>query len=73
MYLDCARAVEIHVTLHEEERTMDTLAPSEEDNIRPAPRPKVKRADPGSPKLTGNDFTCNEADVDGLLSAGELT
>lgn len=33
MYLDCARAVEIHVTLHEEERTMDTLAPSEEDNI----------------------------------------
>ncbi len=52
---------------------MDTLATSEEDNIRPAPRPKVKRVNAGSPNLTGNDLTCNEADVDGLLSAGELT
>jgi hypothetical protein len=52
---------------------MDTLAPSEQENIRPAPRRKVKQADAGSPKLKGNDLTCNEADVDVLLSAGELT
>lgn len=73
MDLDSPRGVGVNVVRHGEGRSMNTVAPSEEDNIRPAPRRKAKPANARSPKLTVNDLTCNEADVDGLLSAGELT
>lgn len=73
MDLDSARDVGVNVARHGEGRSMDTLTPSEQDNIRPAPRRKAKRADAGPPKLSAHDLTCNEADVDALLSAGELT
>lgn len=74
MDLDSKRDAGINVARHRAEgRSMDTLVPSEQDNIRQMPRRKVKRANAGPSKLTVNDLTCNEADVDGLLSAGERT
>ncbi len=46
---------------------------SERDNIRQPPPRKVRENDGRPPKHSTNDLTCNEADVDELLSAGELT
>jgi hypothetical protein len=73
MEWDCPLDVGINVECHREGRSMDIFTPSEQENIGQAPRRKAKRADAEPPKLTLNDLTCNEGDVDRLLSAGELT
>jgi hypothetical protein len=57
------------------ERSRDLLARSEKDNIprRKGGRRKGGWVNAGPSHQTMNDLTCSEADVDELLSAGELT
>lgn len=71
MDLDSKR--DVGIGRHKEGGNTDTLAPAEKDHIRRIPGHKGGWADATPPKQTMNDLTCNEADVDDLLSAGELT
>ncbi len=54
---------------------MTTFSSPEKDTLQKTPhtRRKGRLADAPRPKQPGNDLTCNEADVDDLLSTGELT
>lgn len=54
---------------------MNTFRLPEKDTLEKTPheRRNVRQADAPRPKQAGNDLTCNEADVDDLLSTGELT
>jgi hypothetical protein len=54
---------------------MNTFSLPEKDTLEETPhkRRHVGLADARRPKQVGNDLTCNEADVDDLLSTGELT
>jgi len=53
---------------------MNPFTSPEKDTPQKTPkRRKGRQADALRPKQPGNDLTCNEADVDDLLSTGELT
>jgi hypothetical protein len=49
--------------------------PMKEANIQETAheRPQIRRGGLRVPDRPANDLTCNESDVDELLSAGELT
>lgn len=53
---------------------MSPLTSPRKQNIRETiQKRKVRMTDIGSTGRSGNDLTCNEADVDALLSDGEST
>ncbi len=54
---------------------MNSLTSPEKDALqkKPLKRRKSRLGDAPRPKQQRNDLTCNEADVDDLLSTGELT
>jgi hypothetical protein len=54
---------------------MSPVTSPRKQNIRETiqKRSKVRMTDTGSAGRLGNDLTCNEADVDALLSDGEST
>ncbi len=70
--MDVTSHPDVGIGRHKGKRSKDTRAPSEKDNIRQTPRRKGGWAGARPPRQT-NDLTCSEADVDDLLSAGELT
>lgn len=71
--MDLDSQPDVGIGRHKEGSSMDTLAPSEKDHIRQTPPRKGGWANAKPAKRAVNDLTCNEADVDELLSAGELT
>jgi hypothetical protein len=63
---------EVGVGCHKE-GSIDILAPSKKDHTRQTSQRKGGWANARPAKRPVNDLTCDEADVDELLSAGELT